>query len=75
MSEAEAAAIRTAFEQAGSELRRLFPAITDGARARGMARVIAGVEHVADASTRTKPERRLGAARSGNTESSLRITL
>jgi hypothetical protein len=38
---------RTAFEQdgelsAGSELRRLFPGITDGAKAREMARVIAG---------------------------------
>jgi hypothetical protein len=47
VSEAEAAAIRTAFEQdgelsAGSELRRLFPGITDGAKAREMARVIAG---------------------------------
>ncbi len=46
VSEDEAAAIRTAFEQegemsAGIELRRLFPGITDGARAREMARVIA----------------------------------
>ncbi len=43
----EAAVIRAAFEQegelsAGVELRRLFPGITDGARAREMARVIAG---------------------------------
>jgi hypothetical protein len=47
VSEAEAATIRTAFEQEGElsvgvELRRLFPGITDGARAREMARVIAG---------------------------------
>ena len=45
--------IRTAFEQegelsAGIELRRLFPGITDGARAREMARVIAGWKPVPD---------------------------
>ena len=39
VSEAEAATIRTAFEQEGEmsadiELRRLFPGITDGAKAR-----------------------------------------
>ena len=43
----EATTIRTAFEQegelsAGVELRRLFPGITAGAKAREMARVIAG---------------------------------
>jgi hypothetical protein len=47
VNETEAASIRTAFEQdgelsAGIEVRRLFPGITDGARAREMARVIAG---------------------------------
>ena len=47
VTEAEAATIRTAFEQkgelsAGIELRRLFPGITDGVKAREMARVIAG---------------------------------
>ena len=47
VTEAEAATIRTAFEQegelsAGIELRRLFPGITDDARAREMARVISG---------------------------------
>ena len=47
VTEAEATAIRTTFEQegelsAGIELRRLFPGITDGARAREMARMIAG---------------------------------
>jgi hypothetical protein len=45
--EAEAAAIRAAFEQRGElsaavELRRLFPAITDTAQARACARTIAG---------------------------------
>jgi hypothetical protein len=47
VSEDEAATIRAAFEQdgemsAGIELRRLFPGITDGLKAREMARVIAG---------------------------------
>jgi hypothetical protein len=47
VTEDEASTIRNAFEQegelsAGVELRRLFPGITDGARAREMARVIAG---------------------------------
>jgi hypothetical protein len=47
VSEAEAAAIRTAYEQGGElsvaiELRRLFPGITDNAKARLHARTIAG---------------------------------
>jgi hypothetical protein len=47
ITEAEAAAIRAAFEQEGElsaavELRRLFPAITDNVQARECARVIAG---------------------------------
>ena len=47
VSEDEAATIRTAFEQdgelsAGIELRRLFPGITDGVKAREMVRIIAG---------------------------------
>ena len=47
VSEVEAAAIRTAFEQGGElsaavELRRLFPSITDIAEARECARTIAG---------------------------------
>ncbi len=47
VSEDEATAIRTAFEQegelsAGIEVRRLFPGITDGAKARECARIIAG---------------------------------
>jgi hypothetical protein len=46
VSEAEAAAIRAAFDQGGEmsaavELRRLFPAITDNAQARECARTIA----------------------------------
>jgi hypothetical protein len=47
VSEAEAAAIRTAFEQRGElsaaiELRRRFPGIRDTAQARECARTIAG---------------------------------
>ena len=47
VTEAEAAAIRTAFEQRGElsaavELRRLFPAVTDTAQARACARTTAG---------------------------------
>ena len=47
VSEAEAAAIRAAFEQQGElaaaiELRRLFPGITETAQARECARTIAG---------------------------------
>jgi hypothetical protein len=46
VSEAEAAAIRTAFHQGGElsaavELRRLFPGVTDMAEARECARAIA----------------------------------
>ncbi len=47
VTETEAAAIRVAYEQGGGlsaaiELRRLFPGITDNARARECARTIAG---------------------------------
>jgi hypothetical protein len=47
VSEVDAAAIRAAYEQGGElsaaiELRRLFPGITDNARARECARSIAG---------------------------------
>jgi hypothetical protein len=47
VSEEAAAAIRTAFDQEGElsvaiELRRLFPGITDNAKARDCARAIAG---------------------------------
>jgi hypothetical protein len=46
VTEAEASAIRTAFEQQGElsaaiELRRLFPGVTDNVQARECARVIA----------------------------------
>jgi hypothetical protein len=46
VSEAEAAAIRTAFEQGGeflaaAELRRLFPGVADNTEARECARTIA----------------------------------
>jgi hypothetical protein len=46
VTEAEAATIRTAFEQGGEfaaavELRRLFPGVTDNAEARECARTIA----------------------------------
>jgi len=47
VTEAEAAAIRAVFEERGEfaaavELRRLFPAVTDNAKARECARAIAG---------------------------------
>ena len=47
VTEAEAAAIRAAFDQGGEfaaavELRRLFPGLTDNARARECAQTIAG---------------------------------
>jgi hypothetical protein len=47
VTEAEATAIRTAFDQGGEyaaavELRRLFPGVTDNAQARECARTIAG---------------------------------
>jgi hypothetical protein len=47
VTEAEAAAIRAAFEQGGElaaavELRRLFPGVTDNVEARECARTIAG---------------------------------
>jgi hypothetical protein len=47
VTEADAAAIRTVFEQEGElsaaiEVRRLFPGITDNAKARAHTRTIAG---------------------------------
>jgi hypothetical protein len=47
VTEAEAALIRTAFDERGElsaavELRRIFPGITDNAKARECARIIAG---------------------------------
>ena len=63
--EAEAAAIRAAFDQGGeftaaAELRRLFPAITDTAEARECARTIA-----ADATTGAGATRHAGGAAGG----------
>jgi hypothetical protein len=53
VTEAEATAIRAAFEQGGEfsaavELRRLFPAITDTVQARACARTIAGWKPLPD---------------------------
>jgi hypothetical protein len=47
VSDAEAAAIRTAFEEKGAlaaavELRRLFPGVQDNGKAQDMVRAIAG---------------------------------
>ena len=52
VSEEEAAAIRAAFDQGGEfaaavELRRLFPGVTDNAKARECARTIAWLETAA----------------------------
>jgi hypothetical protein len=62
VSEVEAAAIRTAFEQRGEfaaaiELRRLFPGITDNAQARECARTIAGWKPLRPAKRLPKPPR------------------
>ena len=63
VTEAEATAIRTTLEQeselsAGIELRRLFPGITDGVRAREMADDC-GVEHATFAVAAAEPAQRL----------------
>jgi hypothetical protein len=63
VTEAEAAAIRTAFEQQGElsaavELRRLFPGVTDNVQARECARVIAGWKPLAPPSRRLLRGRR-----------------
>ena len=66
VTEAEAAAIRAAFEQRGEfsaavELRRLFPSITDTAQARACARTIAGWKPLpaqSNSVTRGRPRRR-----------------
>jgi hypothetical protein len=57
VTEAEAAAIRTAFEKGGElsaavELRRLFPGVTDNAEARDCARTIAAWKPLAVPATR-----------------------
>src|SRR5450631_1203439 len=61
VSEAEAAAIRTVFEQRGElsaaiELRRLFPGITDNAQARACARTIAGWKPLSAAPRRRRSQ-------------------
>ena len=62
VSEAEAAAIRTMFEQRGEfaaaiELRRLFPGITDNAQAQECARTIAGWRPLRPVKRLPKPPR------------------
>jgi hypothetical protein len=57
VSEAEAAAIRTAFDQGGelsaaAEVRRLFRGITDNEQARACARTIAGWKQLPETPTR-----------------------
>jgi hypothetical protein len=64
VTEAEAAAIRAAFEQRGElsaaiELRRLFPGVTDTAQACACARTIAGWKPLPlRLATRARPRRR-----------------
>jgi hypothetical protein len=67
VSEAEAAAIRAAYEKRGElaaaiELRRLFPGVTDTAQARECARAIAGWRPlpVPRLATQARPRMRLG---------------
>ena len=62
VSEDEATAIRTVFEQDGElsasiELRRMFPGVTDGMQARDMVRMIAGWKPVAIAQLPSKRKR------------------
>jgi len=65
VTEVEAEAIRAAYEQRGEfaaavELRRLFPAVTDNAKARECARAIAGWQPlpVSRRSARPRPSKR-----------------
>jgi hypothetical protein len=62
VSEADAAAIRAAYEQKGElsaaiEVRRLFPGITENAEARECARTIAGWTPLAAAACQITPLR------------------
>jgi hypothetical protein len=62
ITEAEAAAIRTVYEQRGEfaaavELRRRFPGITDNAQARECARTIAGWKPLRSVKRMPKPPR------------------
>jgi hypothetical protein len=63
VSEAEASAIRTAFDQGGElsaaiEVRRLFPGIPDTERARTCARIIVGWQPPAETPRSVTPLRR-----------------
>jgi hypothetical protein len=65
VSEEAAAAIRSAYEQGGElsaaiEVRRLFPGITDNARARECARTIAGWQPLPAAACQITPLRLRG---------------
>ncbi len=65
VTEAEAATIRTAFEQegelsAGIEVCRLFSGITDGVKARECARIIAGWSPLPIPQARPSRQRRAG---------------
>jgi hypothetical protein len=62
VSDAEAAAIRAAYEQRGEfaaavELRRLFPGVTDNAQARECVRTIAGWQPLRPVKRMPKPPR------------------
>ena len=63
VSESEAAAIRTAYEQGGElsaaiELRRLFPGITDNTKARECVRIIVGWTPLPDPVPKVPPRPR-----------------
>ena len=65
VSEADAAAIRTAFDRGGEmsavvELRRIFPAITDNVLARECARTISRLEAAARGATLGQAGARVG---------------
>jgi hypothetical protein len=67
VNEAEAAAIRRAYEEGGEfaaviELRRCFPGLIDNANARLCARAIAGWTTPLPAVERRAPKKRRGAA-------------
>jgi len=63
VSEADAAAIRAAWERgelAGAvELRRLFPGIADNAAAANCARIIAGWKPLPERARKVRPRRRI----------------
>jgi hypothetical protein len=84
VTEAEAAAICTAFDREGElsaaiELRRLFPGVTDNAQARSFVRMIAGWKPLPEASCSTSrdeaapPSRHVGPANRSRARSPRRI--